>query len=47
MTNEEMERLADIIVEKIIEKQNEIDAAFFDGMNEAVISENEIINGIT
>jgi len=36
MTNEEMERLADIIVTKIIEKQNEIDAAFFDGMNEAI-----------
>ena len=36
MTNEEMERLADIIVAKIIEKQNEIDAAFFDGMNEAI-----------
>ncbi len=36
MTNEEMESLADIIVAKIIEKQNEIDAAFFDGMNEAI-----------
>jgi hypothetical protein len=36
MTNEEMERLADLIVTKIIEQQNEIDAAFFEGMNEAI-----------
>jgi protein-arginine kinase activator protein McsA len=36
MTNEEMERLADLIVKKIIEQQNEIDKAFFEGMNEAI-----------
>ena len=36
MTNEEMERLAELIVTKIIEQQNEIDKAFFEGMNEAI-----------
>jgi hypothetical protein len=53
MTNSEMERLADLIVDKIIEKQNEIDKTFFDNMQEAmqqgaefnVVSEEDILLG--
>ena len=47
MTNEEMERLADLIVTKIIEQQNEIDKAFFEGMNEAIDkgAEFTVVNG--
>jgi hypothetical protein len=53
MTKDEMERLADLIVDKIIEKQNEIDKTFFDNMQEAmqqgaefnVVSEEDILLG--
>ena len=36
MTNKEIERLADIIVHKIIKQQNEINKALFEGLNEAI-----------
>ena len=36
MTNSEMEKLADLIVKRIIEQQNEIDKTFFDNMQEAM-----------
>ena len=53
MTNSEMEKLADLIVKKIIEQQNEIDKTFFDNMQEAmqqgaefnVVSEEDILLG--
>jgi hypothetical protein len=53
MTNSEMEKLADLIVNRIIEKQNEIDKTFFDNMQEAmqqgaefnVVSEEDILLG--
>jgi hypothetical protein len=53
MTNSEMEKLADFIVDRIIEKQNEIDKTFFDNMQEAmrqgaefnVVSEEDILLG--
>jgi hypothetical protein len=53
MTNSEMEKLADLIVKRIIEQQNEIDKTFFDNMQEAmqqgaefnVVSEEDILLG--
>ena len=53
MTNSEMEKLADLIVKRIIEQQNEIDKTFFDNMQEAmqqgaefnVASEEDILLG--
>ena len=53
MTNSEMEKLADLIVKKIIEQQNEIDKTFFDNMQEAmqqgaefnVVSEEDMLLG--
>lgn len=53
MTNSEMEKLADLIVKRIIEQQNEIDKTFFDNMQEAmqqgaefdVVSEEDILIG--
>jgi hypothetical protein len=53
MTNSEMEKLADLIVKRIIEQKNEIDKTFFDNMQEAmqqgaefnVVSEEDILLG--